>query len=119
MVKEFVYNSSTMSLRSAVATKYNKSRKNCKGGVVYTYLTLCEMFQMPKEIKQTMLSFLDRFHMLGIISYQSEHVLLASEEVLGVYQRLDSTNAITSEHIQNVLVGLIIAQNSRFRKKNV
>ena len=115
-LKEFVYNSSTMSLRSAVATKYNKLRKNCKGGVVYTYLTLCEMFQMSKEIKQAMLSFLDRFHKLGIASYQGENILLASEEVLGVCRRLNSINAITSEHIHDVLVGLSIAQNSRFRK---
>ena len=74
------------------------------------------MFRMSKEIMQAMLSFLDRFHRLGIASYQGENVLLASEEILGVCRRLNSINAITSEHIHDVLVGLSIAQNSRFRK---
>ena len=83
-MKEFVYNSSIMSLRSAVSTKYSKLRKNCKGGVVYIYLTLREMFQMSKEIRQAILSFLDRFHRIGIASYTGKNVLLASDEVLDI-----------------------------------
>ena len=33
-LKEFVYTSSTISLRSVVASKYDKLRKNCKGVVL-------------------------------------------------------------------------------------
>ena len=42
-LKEFVYASSTDSLRSAVDKKYGKLGKNAKGGLLYLYLTLCEM----------------------------------------------------------------------------
>ena len=83
-MKVFVYISPIMSLRPAVATKYNKLKKNYKGGVVYTYLTLYKMFQMLKEIKQAMACFLDCFHRFVITSYQCEFFLLASKEVLDV-----------------------------------
>jgi hypothetical protein len=45
-LREFVYNSSTDSLRSVIAKKYDKLPANQRGGVMYLYYTLCEMFQM-------------------------------------------------------------------------
>ena len=42
----FVAYSSTDSLRTAIYTYYDKLNVLQKGGVVYLYLTLCEMFHM-------------------------------------------------------------------------
>ena len=58
-----------MSLRSAVASKYDTLGKNYKGGVVYIYiyLTLYEMFQMLKEIERAILSFLNLIISTGLI----------------------------------------------------
>ena len=65
-MKEFVYASSADYLRSAVDKKYDKLDKNAKGGVLYLYLTLCEMFQMSKEVKNAMLTFIEFFKKHGI-----------------------------------------------------
>ena len=51
-LKDFVYGSSTDSLRTAVEKKYDRLPDNQRGGVMYLYLTLCEMFQMSREIKE-------------------------------------------------------------------
>jgi hypothetical protein len=78
-LKEFIYASSTDSLRNAVAKKYNKLDKHTRGGVMYLFLTLCEMFQMSKEVKLAMLSFIDFFKKGGITKYSGENILIASE----------------------------------------
>ena len=75
-MKEFVYASSTDSLQSAVDKKYGKLGKNTKGGVLYLYLTLCEMFQMSKEVKNSMLVLIKFFKKHGIAKYESENVSL-------------------------------------------
>ena len=83
-MKEFVYASSTDSLRSNVDKKYGKLSKNAKGGVLYLYLTLCEMFQMSKEVKNTMLMFIEFFKKYGISKYEGENILPAAEQLLGI-----------------------------------
>jgi hypothetical protein len=76
-LKEFVYASLTDSLRSAVDKKYGKLGKNTKGGVLYLYLTLCEMFQRSKEVKNIMLIFIESFKKQGIAKYEGENAFLA------------------------------------------
>ena len=114
-LKEFVYASSTDSLRSAVDKKYGKLGKNAKGGVLYLYLTLCEMFQMSKEVKNAMLTFIEFFKKHGIAKYEGENVLVAAEQLLGVCKRLDAVKALTEEHVHDILTGLSIVNNSRFK----
>ena len=114
-LKEFVYNSSTDSLKEAVGPKYEKLPRNQRGGVIYTYLTLCEMFVMSREVKQAMLNFLDSFKKSGLTKYAGENVLLAASEVLGVCKRLDAVKSLQDEHVHDVLTGLAICNNSRFK----
>ena len=45
-LKDFVYRSSTDALKTSVAKKYDKLPANQRGGAIYLYLTLMEMFQM-------------------------------------------------------------------------
>eukprot|EP00956_Cyclotella_meneghiniana_P028264 scaffold65213_cov39-Cyclotella_meneghiniana.AAC.3 len=45
-LKEFVSNSSTDALRTAVTKKYEQLPDAQLGGVIYLYYTLCEMFEM-------------------------------------------------------------------------
>ena len=45
-------------LRAAVSEKYEKSEDRARGGVTYTYLVLCEMFEMSREVKAFMLDFI-------------------------------------------------------------
>ena len=56
-LKEFVYNSSTDALRTAVTKKYERLPDAQLGGVVYLYYTICEMFEMSREVKEAMISF--------------------------------------------------------------
>ena len=92
-LKEFVFSSSTDSLRSAVEKKYGKLNKNSKGGVIYLFLTLRKMLQMSKEVKLAMLTFIEFFKKNGIAKYSGENVLLAAEQLLGVCKCLDAVNS--------------------------
>ena len=114
-LKEFVYNSSTDSLRSVVDKKYDRLPASQRGGIMYLYFTLCEMFQMSREVKDAMLNFLDLFKRKGVARYTGENVLLVSEEIIGVCKRLDSVGALQEDHVIDILTGLSICGNSCFR----
>jgi hypothetical protein len=74
------------------------------------------MFQMSHEVKDPVISFLDLFKLKGIARYAGENVFLASEEVLGVCERLDAHGALQNEHVNDVATGLLIVLNARFRQ---
>ena len=90
----FVYNSSTDLLWTAVAKKYNKLPLNQKGGVTYLFLTLCEMFQMSRKVKEAMFKFLEIFKHNVVSRYTGENICVVSEEILGVCKRLDMVKAL-------------------------
>jgi hypothetical protein len=115
-LKDFVYASSTDALKTAVMKKYDKLPDNQRGGAVYLYLTLMEMFQMSREVKDAMLTFIGLFKRKGIARYPGENVLLASEEIMGVCKRLDAGKGLLDEHVIDILTGLAISSNPRFRK---
>ena len=73
-----MYGSSTESLRAVVKTKYYKLPTSQQGGFTYLYLTLCEMFKMTREVKESMLVFLKLFKAKGLARYTGENVLVAS-----------------------------------------
>ena len=89
----FVADSSTDSLRSAVYKKYDKLDNSQRGGVIYLYLTLCEMFQMSREVEEAMFKFIEIFKRTGVSRFTGENVLVVQEEVTGVCKRLDSIGA--------------------------
>ena len=62
-----------------------------------------------------MLMFLQLFQKKGIARHTGENVRVASEELLGVCRRLASKSALTEEHVHDVITGLSIYRNSRFR----
>ena len=68
-LKEFMYASSTNTLRNAAATKYEDIEERARGGVTYTYLILCEMFEMSREVKASMIAFIECFKRRGIANY--------------------------------------------------
>jgi hypothetical protein len=114
-LQAFVYNSSTNSLRTAVEKKYYKLPLNQKDGVIYLYLTLQEMFQMSREVKEAMYKFLDIFKRQGVSRHTGESVLVASEKILEVCKRLDAVHALQEEHVTDILTGLSICTNKHFR----
>eukprot|EP00956_Cyclotella_meneghiniana_P032410 scaffold89146_cov64-Cyclotella_meneghiniana.AAC.1 len=114
-LKEFVYNSSTDSLRTAVDKKYSKLDIDQRGGVTYLYYSLTEMFVMSREVTEAMKYFIELFKKKGVARYTGENVLQISEELLGVAKRLDSVALLTYEHVHDILSGLCICTNARFR----
>ena len=114
-LKEFVYASSTDALKAAVNKKYSKLPDSQLGGITYLYLTLCEMFQMSREVEEAMFTFLDIFKKKGIARYQGENVMLAAEEILSVTKRLEAGGALRDEHVMDVLSGLSVCGNEKFR----
>ena len=114
-LKEFIYNSSTDSLRTAVDKKYSKLDFGQRGGIIYLYYSLKEMFVMSREVTEAMKYFIDLFKKKGVARYTGENVLKVSEELLGVAKRLDSVGLLTYENVHDILSGLCICTNSRFR----
>jgi hypothetical protein len=114
-LQEFVYNSSTDSLRSAVSQHYDKLGPTMKGGITYLYYTLCEMFLMSREVEESMISFLGLFKRRGVARYAGENLILVREEVLGICKRLDAVGALRHENVMDVLTGLTICTNARFK----
>ena len=115
-LKEFIYNSSTDGLRSAVEKKYDVLDPKERGGVIYAYLTLCKMFELNRDTKESMLAYLGFFKKRGVAHYPGENVLVASNELLGVCNRLAAVDALTSEHVHDVVTGLSICNNTRFKE---
>lgn len=70
--KEFASNSSNNTLRMAVTKWYNKLSHTQQGGIIYHYYTLCQMFQMSREMKEAMLIFCDIFKKKGVTCYLVE-----------------------------------------------
>jgi hypothetical protein len=54
-MQQFVYNSCTDSLRTAVEKKYEVLPANQRGGVVYLFYVLREMFEMSREVKEVLI----------------------------------------------------------------
>ena len=71
---------------------------------------------MSREVKDAMLFFLSLFKHKGVSRYVGENVLLASEEILGVCNRLDAGKGLLEEHVIDVLTGLSICGNPHFRE---
>ena len=111
----FVADSSTDSLRTAVHKRYDKLDVSQKGGVVYLYLTLCEMFQMSWEVEEAMHKFIEIFKRTGVSKYTGENLLVVQEQITGICKRLDSVGALCSEHVMDILTGLGICSNTKFR----
>ena len=114
-MNEFVYASSTDSLWRTVDKRYSKLGKNAKEGVLHLYLTLCEMFQMPKEVKNTMLTLIKFFKKHGIAKHKGESFFLAAEQLLVVCKRLAAVGVSTEEHMYDILTGLNIVINTTFK----
>lgn len=114
-LKEFVYNSSTDSLRSAVGKKYDKLSPVYKGGVMYLFLTLCEMFHMSREVKAAIFSFIALFKKKGVARYTGENVVTIYDELIGCCKRLAVDDSLTDEHVFDILEGLSICTVQRFR----
>ena len=96
--------------------KYDDLEVKLRGGVIYAYLTLREMFEVNRDTEESMKSFLAFFKKRGVAHYPGENVVVASTELLGVCKRLASVNALTSENVHDVLTGLSICNNTRFKE---
>ena len=96
--------------------KYEELEVKLRGGVIYAYLTLREMFEVNRDTQESMQSFLQFFKKRGVAHYPGENVVVASAELLGVSKRLASVNALTSENVHDVLTGLSICNNTRFKE---
>ena len=114
-MQQFVYNSCTDSLRTAVEKKYEVLPANQRGGVIYLFYVLREMFEMSREVKEAMQKFLDIFKRNGVSRYSGENVLVVADEITGICKRLDAVKALTDENVLDVLSGLCICTNKRFR----
>lgn len=108
-LKEFIYNSSTDSLRTAIDKRYIKIPLEQRGGVTYLWYCLDEMFTMSREVRQAMLDFIDLFKRRGVSRYTGENILVVEEELMCVTKRLAADGSLTEDHVIDVLCGLSIS----------
>ena len=115
-MKEFIYNSSAGGLRSVVQKKCDELDLKERGEVMYAYSTVCKMFELNRDTKESMLAYLVFFKKRGVAHYPGDNVLVASNERLGVCNRLAAVDVLTSEHVHNVVTGVSICNNTRFKE---
>ena len=70
------------------------------------------MFEVNRDTEESMKSFLAFFKKRGV----GENVVVVSTELLGVCKKLASVNALISENVHDVLMGLTICNNPRFKE---
>eukprot|EP00956_Cyclotella_meneghiniana_P013100 scaffold18785_cov21-Cyclotella_meneghiniana.AAC.1 len=114
-LKEFIYNSCTDSLRTAIEKKFNKIPLEQQGGVTYLWYCLDEMFTMSREVRQAMLDFIALFKRRGVARYTGENILVIEEELQCVAKRLAAEGSLTQDHVIDVLTGLCICSNAKFK----
>ena len=73
------------------------------------------MFQMSQEVEDAMHKFIELFKRTVVSKYIGENLLIVQKQVTGVCKRLDSVGALHSEHMMDVLTGLGICSNTKFR----
>jgi hypothetical protein len=62
-----------------------------------------------------MLTFLGIFKRKGVARYTGENIIVVQEEIVGVCKRLASVGALLEEHVIDILQGLTIGGNVRFK----
>eukprot|EP00956_Cyclotella_meneghiniana_P026982 scaffold59653_cov23-Cyclotella_meneghiniana.AAC.1 len=80
-LKEFIYNSCTDSLRTAIEKKFDKVPLEQQGGITYLWYCLDEMFTMSREVQQAMLDYIALFKRRGVARYTGENVMVVEEEL--------------------------------------
>ena len=114
-LKEFVYNSCTDSLRTAIDKKFTKIPVEQQGGITYLWYCLDEMFTMSREVRQAMLEFIALFKRRGVARYTGENILVIEEELQCVSKRLAADGSLTHDHVIDILTGLCICSNTKFK----
>eukprot|EP00956_Cyclotella_meneghiniana_P015031 scaffold22790_cov42-Cyclotella_meneghiniana.AAC.3 len=114
-LKEFIYNSCTDSLRTAIEKKFDKIPLEQQGGITYLWYCLDEMFSMSREVRQAMLDFIALFKRRGVARYTGENVMVVEEELKCVAKRLAADGSLTQDHVIDVLTGLCICSNAKFK----
>ena len=114
-LKEFLYNSCTDSLRTAIDKRFTKIPLEQQGGITYLWYCLDEMFTMSREVRQAMLDFIALFKRRGVARYTGENVMVVEEELQCVGKRLSADGSLTHDHVIDVLTGLCICSNTKFK----
>jgi len=104
-IKEFIYNSCTDSLRTAIGKKFTKISLEQQGGVTYLWYCLDEMFTMSHEVHRAMLDFIALFKRRCMAQYTGKNILVIEEELQCVTKRLSANGSLTHDHVIDVLTG--------------
>ena len=115
-LREFLYNSCTDSLRTAIDKRYTKIPADQQGGITYLWYCLDEMFTMSREVRQAMLEFIALFKRRGVARYTGENILVIEEELSCVAKRLAADGSLTHDHVIDVLTGLCICSHAKFKQ---
>ncbi len=59
--------------------------------------------------------FIEIFKRTGVSKYTGENLSVVQEQITGICKRLDSVGALRSEHVMDILTGLGICSNTKFR----
>eukprot|EP00956_Cyclotella_meneghiniana_P029569 scaffold72032_cov23-Cyclotella_meneghiniana.AAC.1 len=70
---------------------------------------------MSREVRQAMLDFIALFKRRGVARYTGENVMVVEEELKCVAKRLAADGLLTQDHVIDVLTGLCICSNAKFK----
>eukprot|EP00956_Cyclotella_meneghiniana_P025137 scaffold51757_cov42-Cyclotella_meneghiniana.AAC.10 len=70
---------------------------------------------MSRKVRQAMLDFIALFKRRGVAWYTGENVMVVEEELQCVGKRLSVDGSLTHDHVIDVLTGLCICSNTKFK----
>ena len=114
-LKSFVANSSSGALRALIDKKYDKLPPNQQGGVIYLYYATEAMFTMSRDVKAACLGYFAYIRKKGLAAIPNENVAVLEIEYLGVARRLNAAGSLQDEVVEDLLEGLCICSNAKFR----
>ena len=115
-LQTFLYNSCTVELRACVDVTYESLEAVERGGAVYFYLILVEMFQMTTDVVTALKSTFISFRKEGLLKIPNENVSIISRQLEAVAVSLNEVDALPDEAPLDTLEGLSICSCSPFKE---
>ncbi len=115
-LQTFLYNSCTVELRSCVDVTYDTLEAVERGGVVYFYLILVEMFQMTTDVVTALKSTFTNFRKEGLLKIPHENVSVISRQLEAMAVSLNEVGALPDKAPLDTLEGLSICSCAPFKE---
>ena len=102
-------------LHGSIKPQYESLTLSQRGGIIYLWLLLSEMFKMTRDVVTSLKEYIKRFTQEGVSKISGENVSVVVKQLRTVCVRLDEINALPDETPINILTGFTICSVNDFK----